>query len=89
MKKLFYITVLVCLLPLKSIAQLDPAPKVALSDLKFTSVFAYNKKDTLHSICLLGTGFFNAKHTPDANIVINEWLATHPRAQVVPVTTYR
>ena len=89
MRKLFYVIVIIVCLPLTTSAQLDPAPKVALKDLKFTSVFAYNKKDTLHSICLLGTGFFNAKHSPNANQVINEWLAGHPRAQVIPVTTYK
>lgn len=89
MKTLLYVFVLTTILPLKSIAQLDPAPNVALSDLKFNSVFAYNKKDTLHSICLLGTGFFKAKHSPNSNVMIKEWLATHPRAQVIPVTTYK
>lgn len=89
MKKLFYVFLLITCLPLHTIAQLDPAPKVALKDLKFTSVFAYNKKDTLHSICLLGTGFFKAKHSPNSDAVISEWLVAHPRAQVIPVTTYK
>lgn len=66
----------------------SPAHKVELQDLQFKSIFATNKKDSLKTYCLLGKNIFRAKHSANTDALITEWIAKHPKAQVVPVATY-
>ena len=63
------------------------AKRIHLSDLKFESIFGTNSKDSLQTYCLLGTGFFRAPFSKNADSLIQGWMRTHPNAEVVPVST--
>lgn len=62
---------------------------VSLSDLNFNnSIFAGNKNDSLHTYCLLATGYFRAPHSKNTDSLITQWLLQHPNAKVVSVATH-
>lgn len=60
---------------------------IHLSDLKFESVFGTNSKENFQIYCLLGTGFFRAPFSKNADSLIQDWIKNHPNAEVLPVTT--
>jgi hypothetical protein len=62
--------------------------KIPLSDLHFNSIFAGSKTDTMHAYCLLGSGYFRAPTSNNADSLINDWLAKHPNAEVISVATH-
>jgi hypothetical protein len=59
-----------------------------LNDLKFESIFGTNSKDSFQTYCLLGTGFFRAPFSKNADSLISDWMKNHPNAEVVPVSTF-
>lgn len=87
MKNLFlYISVLT--LTFQSCRQKQSISSLNISDLKFNSIFADSNKDSLHAYCLLGSGYFRAETSDDADSLINNWLSKHPNAHVIPVATH-
>ena len=61
---------------------------ISLNDLTFSSIFGDNKKDSLHTYCLLGTGYFRTPRSDNSDSLIKVWLTQHPQAKVIPVTTH-
>jgi hypothetical protein len=60
---------------------------IQLSDFKFESVFGTNSKDSFQTYCLLGTGFFRAPFSKNADSLISGWMKNHPNAKVIPIST--
>jgi hypothetical protein len=64
-----------------------PAKTIHLSDIKFTSIFGNDRKDSTQGYCLLGTGFFRAPTSKNSDSLIKVWMIAHPDAIVIPVST--
>jgi len=62
--------------------------EISLSDLTFSSIFGNNKKDSLHTYCLLGTGYFRTPRSDNSDSLIKVWLIQHPQAKVISVATH-
>jgi len=60
---------------------------IHLSDLKFKSIFGTDSKDSFRTYCLLGTGFFRAPFSKNADSLISGWMQNHPDAEVILVST--
>ncbi|MBL7724724.1 MAG: hypothetical protein JNK27_11275 [Chitinophagaceae bacterium] len=88
MKYLPLVFISVFTLTYQSCKQKYDPPSVKLNDLVFNSIFADNKKDSMHTYCLLGSGYFRAETSDDADSIINSWLSKHPNANVIPVATH-
>lgn len=71
-----------------SCADKNKSSKIVLSDLRFNSIFADVKGDSMHTYCLLGSGYFRAPKSDNADSLINEWLSKHPTANVISVATH-
>jgi hypothetical protein len=61
--------------------------KLHAKDLAFESIFASVPTDSSSTYCLLGTGFFRAPSSKNADSLIADWLIRHPNANIVPVST--
>jgi hypothetical protein len=59
-----------------------------VKDLSFESIFATSTKDTQHTYCLLGTGYFRAPMAKNTDSLIQNWIKKHPTAFVIPVSTH-
>jgi hypothetical protein len=64
------------------------ANDISLTDLTFSSIFGDSKKDSVHTYCLLGTGYFRAPRSDNSDSLIKVWLVRHPQAKVIPVATH-
>jgi hypothetical protein len=62
--------------------------EISLHDLSFSSIFGNNEKDSLHTYCLLGRGYFRTPRSDDSDSLINVWLTLHPNAKVISVSTH-
>lgn len=61
---------------------------ININDLTFNSIFADSKTDSMHTYCLMGSGYFRAEKSNDLDSLINNWLSKHPYAYVIPVATH-
>jgi hypothetical protein len=62
--------------------------EITLSDLTFSSIFGDNTKNSLHTYCLLGTGYFRTPRSDNSDSLIKVWLTQHTKAKVVSVATH-
>lgn len=67
--------------------QTSPTEKLYLKDFKFNSYFGYQNGDKNTSYCLLGQGFFRTPRSTNSDSLLNGWLAKHPDAIVVKVSS--
>ncbi len=65
-----------------------PTETVSLRDITFSSVFGDNKKDSLHTYCLLGTGYFRTPRSDNSDSLIKVWLKLHPDAKIINIATH-
>jgi len=83
------INILISVCIVLSIASCKNGNQVLLSDLNFdSSIFSGSKKDSLHTYCLLATGFFRAPHSKNTDSLISQWLSQHSNAKVISVATH-
>ncbi|MBN8789613.1 MAG: hypothetical protein J0I84_21230 [Terrimonas sp.] len=62
---------------------------ILLKDLSFTnSIFSGIKTDSLHTYCLLASGYFRAPSSKNSDSLITQWILQHPNAKVVSVATH-
>jgi hypothetical protein len=61
---------------------------ILLGELTFSSIFGESKKDSLHTYCLLGTGYFRTPRSDNSDSLITFWLTQHPQAKVISVATH-
>src|ERR1700704_2732489 len=64
----------------------DAQAPFGANELRFNTVFAKRNADP-SLYCLLGTGFVRVIRSEAVDSIVTGWLAAHPNAQVVPVTT--
>ncbi|NNT73248.1 hypothetical protein HKT18_13570 [Flavobacterium sp. IMCC34852] len=83
MRKLFTLLFLVIMLQ----SCKSQSDKINLNELEFKSIFGENKKDSLNVYCLLGTGFFRAPTSENADELIQNWIDKNKDAKVVLIST--
>lgn len=66
--------------------QESPEGELTLSDFKFKSIFGTIASEPNTTYCLLGTGFFRAPSSENSDSLIANWISTHPKAIVKPVS---
>lgn len=59
-----------------------------LSNFKFQSIFGSTDSEPENIYCLLGTGFLRSPHSENSDSLINTWIENHPKAIVVPVSSF-
>jgi hypothetical protein len=59
-----------------------------LSDFEFKSIFGTHKNDKHTSFCLLGQGFFRAPSSSNSDTLLNDWMKSHSKSMVVPVSSF-
>lgn len=60
---------------------------LSLKELKFESIFGVSEKDPNNIYCLLGTGFFRAPRSENSDSLIIQWMNSHPKAIVIPISS--
>ena len=88
MKHLILFFILITGIAFQSCKEQSKPATIPLSYLIFSSIFAQSKKDSMHAYCLLGSGYFRAPTSSNADSIINDWLSRHPNADVIPVASH-
>jgi len=58
-----------------------------LNDFEFESIFGSTTSDPKSTYCLLGTGIFRTPRSDISDSLISDWIKTHPKATVIPVSS--
>ena len=62
--------------------------QLKISDFEFQSIFGTTQSDEKTTYCLLGSGFFRAPSSDNSDILIFEWINSHKKAIVIPVSSF-
>lgn len=62
--------------------------QLKISDFRFESIFGTTVKYAKKSYCLLGSGFFRAPSSDNADSLIAAWIKNHSNAVVIPVSSF-
>lgn len=60
---------------------------ITLKDVRFTSIFGEDLTDKNHVYSLLGMGYFRTPKSKNSDSLISKWMADHPNARIIPVST--
>lgn len=66
----------------------EPKKSIPIEEFEFESIFGIHRKDSSSLYSLLGEGYFKAPHSDNVDSIITSWIASHPNAVVMPITSY-
>jgi hypothetical protein len=73
------------LLPLAICQELE----LPASEIVWDGIFGCKKDEPSTTYCLMGNGFFRAPRSNEIDEVVTNWVAEHPMARVIPVSTFQ
>jgi hypothetical protein len=59
----------------------------SLKEIRFESIFGYDKSDSSNMFCILGQGFFRTPRSDNSDSIIDCWLQNHQEALVIPISS--
>ncbi len=69
--------------------QVSVSRHLPLAAVNFQSIFGTSGTEGSQTIyCLLGSGFFRTPRSSNADSLIHAWLLKHPKAMVIPVSSF-